>query len=248
MIKKYFAVFILAALVSSLAQAKIVKAEYKVSFGMFGQIGIAKAELTQNGSDYTIDIHLDSTGVAKTLSRGRAERHISKGHIVGGIMVSDQYKVVRTDSSKAVHKEYIVDHTNKKVTKIYKKFKNGKLIAEKKSVLDFYAANDLLTLYFNLEGLLKDKTTPYRYTFQAIGAERQDGKVSLVIPGPSELERYKKTLGGGADWYATAIIHEKIFSSKEGELMLAVGKDGITQKAVLKDVIFFGDICAERIK
>lgn len=248
MIKKYFAVLILAVLFFSLAQATTLKADYKVSFGMFGQIGIAKAQLTQNGSDYTIDIYLDSTGIAKTLSRGRSERHISKGHIVGGVMVSDRYKVVRTDSAKAVHKEYIVDHTNKKVTKIYKKFKNGKLTSEKKSILDFYAANDLLTLYFNLGGLLKDKTTPHRYTFQAIGAERQDGKVSLIIPTLPELERYKKTLGGGADWYATAIIHEKIFLSKEGELMLAVGKDGIAQKAVLKDVIFFGDICAQRIR
>lgn len=248
MIKKYFAVLILAVLFFSLAQATTLKADYKVSFGMFGQIGIAKAQLTQNGSDYTIDIHLDSTGIAKTLSRGRSERHISKGRIVGGVMVSDQYKVVRTESAKAVHKEYIVDHTNKKVTKIYKKFTNGKLISEKKSILDFYAANDLLTLYFNLNSLLKDKTAPHRYTFQAIGAERQDGKVSLIIPKSSDLERYKKTVGGGADWYATAIIHEKIFLSKEGELMLALGKDGITQKAVLKDVIFFGDICAERIR
>ena len=248
MIKKYFAVLILAVLFFSLAQATTLKAEYKVSFGVIGQIGIAKAELTQNGRDYTIDIHLDSTGIAKTLSRGRAERHISKGRIVGGVMVSDRYKVIRTESAKAVHKEYIVDHTNKKVTKIYKKFTNGKLISEKKSILNFYAANDLLTLYFNLNSLLKDKTAPHRYTFQAIGAERQDGKVSLIIPKPSDLERYKKTVGGGADWYATAIIHEKIFLSKEGELMLALGKDGITQKAVLKDVIFFGDICAERIR
>lgn len=30
--------------------------------------------------------------------------------------------------------------------------------------------------------------------------------------------------------------------------MLAIAEDGITNKAVLKDVIFFGDITAERLK
>ncbi|MDQ1326582.1 MAG: hypothetical protein QG564_1707 [Campylobacterota bacterium] len=248
MIKKYFMGLFFILLASSFMQAKTLKADYKVSFGIFGEIGTAKALLDRNNTQYTIDIHLDATGVAKTLSRGRTERHISRGRIVDGVMRSDFYKVIRTDSSRAVNKEYFIDHKNKKVIKTYKKFKNGKLVSEKKSVLDFYAKNDLLTLYFNLDQILKDKTTPHRYTFQAVGAERQDGKVSLVIPQVLEPGRYKKTLGSGADWYATAIIHEKIFLSKEGELMLSVGKDGVAQKAVLKDVIFFGDIRAERIR
>jgi len=48
-------------------------------------------------------------------------------------------------------------------------------------------------------------------------------------------------------WYAKAIVHQDIFSSDKGELLLRIGDDGITQKAVLKDLIFFGDIRAERI-
>ncbi len=46
----------------------------------------------------------------------------------------------------------------------------------------------------------------------------------------------------------TAIIYQKIFESNKGELMLAVGKDGIAQKAVLKDLIMFGDLVSERVK
>jgi hypothetical protein len=34
--------------------------------------------------------------------------------------------------------------------------------------------------------------------------------------------------------------------SKEGRLELAVGKDGITEAALLKDLILFGDIYAVR--
>jgi len=63
----------------------------------------------------------------------------------------------------------------------------------------------------------------------------------------SELNDYKKMLGKNASWYAKAIIHQNIFSSKRGELMLSIGDDGIVQKAVLKDLIFFGDIRAKKI-
>ncbi len=86
------------------------------------------------------------------------------------------------------------------------------------------------------------------YTLTAVGAERQKGTVKVYIPKESELKRYKKTLGEGDYWYMTAIIYQKIFASNKGELMLAVGKDGVAQKAVLKDLILFGDLVAERIK
>ena len=38
------------------------------------------------------------------------------------------------------------------------------------------------------------------------------------------------------------IINQKIFSSKRGELYINLDDDGICTSAVLKDVIFFGDI------
>jgi hypothetical protein len=62
------------------------------------------------------------------------------------------------------------------------------------------------------------------------------------------LPQYIETLGDDSAWYATAIIHQKIFSSQEGRLLLGVAKDGITNQAVLKDVIFFGDISGVRVK
>jgi hypothetical protein len=46
----------------------------------------------------------------------------------------------------------------------------------------------------------------------------------------------------------TVIIHQKIFASNRGELMLAIGKDGIVEKAVLKDLVMFGDLVAKRIR
>lgn len=246
--KVFFIICILfISLVSSIT-AETIHANYKVSYGIFGKIGTAKAVLNKTKKEYQIDIELEATGLAKVLSRERKERHISKGHIEHGLMVSDLYQVIKSHGDTVVNKEYWIDHKQKKIKKIYKKYRKGKLLTNEKTQLDFYAKNDLLTLYFNLDKAILDKHKANKYVFKAVGAERQQGKVTVIIPFENQINSYKKDLGKDAQWYATAIIHQKIFSSKEGRLKLAVGKDGITNNAVLKDVIFFGDIRALRIK
>ncbi len=69
-----------------------------------------------------------------------------------------------------------------------------------------------------------------------------------MIPKKDDMPHYFEELGDDSLWYATAIIHQKIFSSKEGRLLLGIAQDGITNQAVLKDVIFFGDIRGVRVK
>jgi len=75
-------------------QAEVLDVSYKVGFGMFGQMGIADAHLETKEDSYTIDIGMQATGIAKALSKNRKERHISRGHIVNGMFVSDTYKVI----------------------------------------------------------------------------------------------------------------------------------------------------------
>jgi hypothetical protein len=231
-----------------MSYAETIQANYDVSYGIFGKIGTAKAVLKKEAQTYSIDIKLEATGLAKMLSRGRMEQHISKGHIRNGIMVSDRYQLIKSHGDVRINKEYKIDHKRKKITKKYTKHKDGKLITDKTTLLDFYAEDDLLTLYFNLDSIIKEKQKSHTYIFKAVGAERQKGKVTVIIPKKDNIKRYTDALGNDAAWYATAIIHQKIFSSKEGRLMLDVSKDGITNKAVLKDVIFFGDIRAVRTK
>ncbi|MDQ7084114.1 MAG: DUF3108 domain-containing protein [Sulfurovum sp.] len=228
------------------ASAQTIHANYDVSYGILGKIGVAKAVLEIKGKRYSIDIKLSATGLAKLLSRGRTEHHSSKGHIKNGIMISDSYKVVKSHAKTRMEKVYIFDHRKKTVSKDFKKFKKGKQTRHEKGLLNFYSRNDLLTLYFNLDNLIKEKTKPHNYIFKTVGAERQKGKVTVHIPAKKDLPHYYETLGKGDYWYATAIIHQKIFSSHEGRLMLSIGDDGITNKAILKDVIFFGDIQAIR--
>ncbi len=229
-------------------QAKVLDVSYKVNFGILGQMGISDAHLETKGDKYTINIKIKATSLAKTLSKNRKERHISKGHIVNGMYISDSYSIFKNYSDKRSEKTYIIDHTRKRVMMMHKKYKKGKLVKDKTSKLDYYSKNDLLTLYFNIVKLIKDKRRVGTYRFTAVGAERQKGTVKVYIPKDKELKGYKKTLGEGDYWYMTAIIYQKIFASNKGELMLAVGKDGVAEKAVLKDLIMFGDLVAERIK
>jgi hypothetical protein len=231
----------------NILNAQTIEVAYKVEFGIFGEIGVAHAKLTKDETSYEIDIKLESTGIAKTLSSNREEQHISKGHMEDGIMVSDLYQIIKSYGSKTSNKVYTIDHSSKKVTVTTQKWKNGKQYKNKTIALEQYAKDDLLTLYFNLNSYIKDKTISKDYRLEAVGAEKQDGFVDLHIPNSSELPEFKEMLGEDASWYARAIIHQDIFSSDKGELLLSVGDDGITQKAVLKDLIFFGDIRAFRL-
>ena len=233
---------------SIFAQAETIKADFKVEFGFIGEIGIANAVLTKDDTYYEINVKLKATGIADTLSGGRKEHHISKGHIENGVMVSDYYQVTKSHGSKMTTKLYSINHEEKTVKKEYKRWKNGKLTKDETETLDFYSADDLLSLYFNLNQKITDRKKAKHYTFKAVGAEKQQGTVEVAIPKESELKDYKDILGESDDsWYAKAIVHQDIFSSDKGELLLRIGDDGITQKAVLKDLIFFGDIRAERI-
>jgi len=248
MLKKFSIFIIYGTLMMCMSYAETIQANYDVSYGIFGKIGTAKALLKKEAKTYTIDIKLEATGLAKLLSRGRMEHHISKGHIRNGVMVSDMYQLIKSHGDVVINKEYKIDHKRKSISKKYTKHKEGKLITTKTNFLNFYAEDDLLTLYFNLDSIIKEKQKPHTYIFKAVGAERQKGKVTVIIPKKNNIKRYTDVLGDDSIWYATAIIHQKIFSSKEGRLMLGVAKDGITNKAVLKDVIFFGDIRAVRTK
>jgi ferredoxin-fold anticodon binding domain-containing protein len=245
MLKK-FVIFIVLSTIYLLSET--ITASYHVSYGIFGKIGIAKAILEKKGNTYSIDIKLSATGLAKLLSQGRSEQHTSKGHIQNKMLISDSYSVTKSHAKTLMTKIYTFNHKNKSIHKEFKKYKKGKETRHEKSVLDFYSPDDLLTLYFNLENKVPNKLKAHIYEFKTVGAEGQGGKVSIEVPKQRDLEKYKKVLGNDALWYATAIIHQKIFSSKEGRLMLGIDKDGICNQAVLKDVIFFGDIRAIRIK
>ncbi len=231
---------------TSMAFAKVSHINYDLKFGIFGTIGSLNTKLTKSKRRYTIDTKMQISGLAKTLLGSHSGRYISKGHISRGMMVSDLYQMIERYDDVVISQEYSINHKRKRVTKRFRKWKNGKLIKETSRNLGFYAKDDLLTVYFNLDKAISKKGKTY--IFKVVGLEKQSGRVKITVPSPSQTAPYKKDLGDSADWYAKALIYQKNFRKKKGDILLSVGKDGIIQNAVIKDILMYGDARVERVK
>jgi len=246
MIKKLLIFIVLFIGLSEMAYAKTIQLNYKATFGIFGTVGTIKNRLTHNARTYTIVTKVKLAGLAKVLMGGQVEEYVSRGHIENGLMISDKYTMTSTKKGKVVKKEYTINHKKKYVRKRYRKWIKGKLLKDKTEKLNFYAKDDLLTLYFNLGNAVKEKGKTY--VFKAVGLEKQQGKVHITIPSDTKNTSYKKDLGSGAALYAKALIHQKNFRKKKGDILLAIGHDGFIKKSVIKDVLMYGDAKLIRTK
>ncbi len=245
-LRRIFIINSLFLLLGGFASAKVTQLNYVGTFGIFGTVGGIKNTLTQNKKTYKIETTVIVEGLAKVLMRNPTEHYVSKGHMENGLMVSDSYKMISSKKDKKVSKEYHINHKDKYVTKRYRKWRKGKLVEDRTEKLKFYAKDDLLTLYFNLGTAVKKKGK--KYLFHAVGLEKQDGKVQITAPNDVNAAPYIKDLGPGAKLYAKALIHQKNFRKKKGDILLAVGKDGFISKSVIKDILFYGDAKLTRVK
>ncbi|MGE4473534.1 MAG: hypothetical protein AB7D20_12100, partial [Sulfuricurvum sp.] len=57
----------------------------------------------------------------------------------------------------------------------------------------------------------------------------------------------KKTLDLQSGDFLQVVLNDRIFSSANGELQINLASDGLCEKAVLEDVLLFGDIVGQRI-
>jgi len=228
------------------AQAKEIEMNYKATFGVFGDVGMIKNRLIQNTNTYKIETRVTLKGLAKIILGGQKEHYISKGHMENGLMASDFYEMTSTKRDKKKVRTYTINHKDRYVTKRYRKWKKGKLVKDETYRLDFYAKDDLLTLYFNMNEAIKEKRE--KYIFNVIGLEKQNGKVQITVPDNAHIASYKRDLGNSADWYAKALIVQKNFRNKKGDILLSVSKDGFIKKAVIKDILMYGDAKITRVK
>ncbi len=241
------AVIFILLFLSTFGHAKSINVNYGVSFGALGELGVANIYLNESNNKYIIDIKAKTTGIVKTMSSNRQERHTSRGHIVNGKYVSDSYIVHISRAEKIKDKIYTIDHKTKTVTKRIIKKENGKVVSDVREKLSFYSSDDLLSMYMNTPKLIsRSNGTAKIYRFKAVGAENQNGNIEIFVPAISNLSGYKQELGNKGHWYFKAIINQPIFASRRGEFMIAMDKDGVTQKAVLQDLILFGDLVARK--
>lgn len=233
-------VFALLLMALSLS-AETMVARYVVEYGIFGKMGVAEARLTKENGHYEIVMKAEATGLAKVLSGGRVETYRSTGTILEGRLVPESYSKDIRRSGKRRIKIYRFDHLHRIVNFHEKNFKNGKLVKEKNESLPYYANNDIFSLYFNIMDIVGDCTKPFDRNLHAVGAEKKSGKVRVeTVTGRKRNEI--KDLLGDAPCYLKVTVYQKLFGSKGGELYLALGHDNVVRKAVLKDVIMFGDV------
>lgn len=232
--------FVLLLLIGSM-DAKTVHASYDVSFGVFEKLGIADMSYEINDDQtYAIRIEARSEGIAKTLSNNRKEVYESYGKIVDGRLVPQKYIKTRQNNSKKVVKIYTFNHVRKVVYK-----ENVESMDWVKEENPYYTADDLLTLFFNLQ---KEKVMDQNRTYYAIGGDKKDGRIDVVAPQGKFLEMMKSKLGIADGKFLKVIINDPIFSSAKGELLIHLTSDEVCSKAILEDVLFFGDIVGTRVR
>lgn len=224
-----------------------ISVKYDIKFGVFGKVGEAYAHLIKDEKNQTYEITMDAKaeGLANSLSGDRREYFYSKGKIFKGLLVPDVYKhrVERNKKGKIRIREkvYTFDYYAKKIKYEKSSYNKGEKPNKSSEILEYFAQNDLLTLFFNF---FKIKTDSDYFAIIAAGANKKDGRVDIKIPSGKEKIKLQKALDTKNQVYI-AFINQDIFSSKRGELHLSINKDGYADKAILRDVLFFGDIVGE---
>lgn len=231
--------------------AKSMVADYVVEFGIVGQVGQVHTEYKDDGKSYRIDTNLSSVGVlAKTATNNLKERHICKGFITkNGRRIATSYQMIKSYGEYKSMTLYSVNHKSKKITRSYKKWQkdksnNYRKIHDYTQKLNYYATDDMVTLFLNLGQHIKSKSKPKHYVFKAVGADKKNGRVDITIPNPKEAKEMRKLVGktDKGDWLINLVMHRQLYNSRQGELMVRMNEESMIEKAVLKDLLFFGDV------
>ncbi len=218
-----------------------VRAEYDVSYGIIGNIGEVEASLKLESGTYKMQIRAEGKGLSKFFSKNRVEVYESTGIVHEGKLIPTLFVKNRTWGDKEERKRYFFHHDKKEVVVVQTNVDGGK-VNESTKHLPYYAENDILTLFFNLKYLIGESLTPKgQQQLFAVGADKKDGHLSIEKPVGKRYQALKKLLGVD-DHILIVILHQKLFSSKNGELFINITKEGLCNRVVLKDVLFYGDL------
>ncbi|QOG12297.1 DUF3108 domain-containing protein [Arcobacter sp. FWKO B] len=227
--------FFISSLFSSVT---ILERSYSISYGIFSSLGVANAKLVvdYDKKEYIATIEANTIGLAKVLSRNRYEKYQSIGYLTddGSFLPKEFYKLTSTNS-RFRKTTYNFNHLDNIVytTKEYKKAKDKEATITT-DILEYYAQNDILSLFFNLKDILKNLKSKIEYDYLAVGSDKTKGIITIELlnntTNKSDLKVY---------------LNQPIFSSPRGELDIELDNNGLCNKAVLKDVLLFGDIVAK---
>jgi len=222
------------------SELRSMSADYEVSYGIFGTIGTAHCELFVDKGTYKINVEVKSKGLAKLLGSNRQESYKSTGLIKDGVLIPQVFAKSRKWGDKEDNKKYLIDHNKTTVKILHTKIVDHKDDASVQK-LPYYAKNDILTLFFNLDKITKDSNLSQWLRLSAIGARKSDGAIDIKEPNKEEKKEIRELLGS-ENRFLLVTLNKKIFSSKNGEFMIDIDKNGVCDKFVLKDVLLNGDL------
>ncbi len=252
---KKIIIFILFTKLFIFASTEIVSAKYDIRYGGFLPLGSANTSLKTDGKTYEIIMEAKATGLAKALTNGREEIYKSSGKVLNKQFIPEKFVKIKKNKFKYRirtftfnTKEKIIEVNDKEETKKTTYEENFKKVIkvvkkEENTKLDYYASQDILSLFFNLKNSLLKFEKDKIYENKAVGANKTKGIISFILP-KNKIEELKSKDGE----HLIAYINEKIFQSERGELFLSLNKDGFCDTAILKDVLFFGDIVGKIVK
>jgi len=230
--------FLMLVIICSFSFAKTITANYNVSYGFFDTVAKAKAVIETNEDSYHIKIEAKTAGFMTTFTE-RFESFESFGEIKDGELIPKTFINYRTDGETIKKKTYQFNHQTKKVYQIYEKTKNGKKTTSDK-IMNYYAKDDLLTLFFSLKKLLNKNIANQKA--YAMGANKKDGHLDIILPTNEKKKDFLDLFNKKKGNFIIAVIYRKIFLSSKGELIINLNDEYLCQEAVLKDVLFYGDI------
>ena len=238
-----------------------LNARYKISYAFFSDIAETTLHFRRNHGRYRIEAKASLKGFAAALAHHHREFHTSEGIVTDdGRLLPRRYTVVRTLDDFRREQVYTFDYTRKSIRltqtvdrNITERRFNSERLSFETSVthkheiryyrMNFFAEDDLLTLYFNVRKLLESPTVPVKRRLGAVGS--RSGIVILeTLPPRSVTPLPDSPLN---TMICRVFIDQDIFRSKKGELYIGLDRSLLVNEAVLKDVFLFGDLHVERM-
>ncbi len=210
---------------------------YKVKAPLFGTVGEINVNYTSGVSSYNITANMHTFGFAKKMSGNRIEHYHANGNIKHNTYYAKQFVQDASYKNKKMHLEYIFNYSSKKITKIRKKWKDGKIITDSKRYLKYFTYNDLFSVYHNIVHDLKNKPSGW-YQVQVAGLEHTGGYLKIKVPTKAQQAKEAKSLGVKDVWIFHIITNKAIMKSKNGEVVFAVGNDGIAKAVRVLNIPF----------
>jgi len=229
---KKFTIFMLVTL--SLSAQSLV---YKVKAPLFGTIGEVNVNYNCGSTSYNINASMRTFGFAKKMSGNRIESYSSKGRVKKGKYYAKHFIQDFSYKNKKGHLEYIFNYPAKKIYKVRKRWKDGKKTLEYKKPLNYFTYNDLFAIYHNIIHDLKGKPAGW-YQVQVAGLEKHGGYLKIKVPTASAQKREAEDMGVKNVWIFHIITNKAIMKSKNGEIVFAVGDDGIAKAVRVLDIPF----------